>query len=488
MNAAEGATTGVIPPDEAGRVAEARVGWRHKLAFGIGGITDMVGFHGPVTLVNPIFNITLGLSPTLIGLAKAICRVWDAVTDPAMGTISDRSTSRHGRRRPFIVIGALAMGITFFALFVVPRGLGSGALFAYLTAMLLLFYSAFTVFTVPYHALGYELATSYDDRTRVMAWRLAFNMVGNTIVSWLFTATQLPIFDNTMEGVYYVGAATGVLIVACGIIPGLLVPEKRPLAPRPRPPVGVELKAAFGNRPFLRLVGLALLFLTAATASGMLADYVNFYYVYEGDLRSAAVVSSSGVTIGYVMTLLSVFAWTWLGARFDKKTVLLFTLLLNGVFSVSTWWLFTPAHPYWQVGYRVLTQPLLLGFWLMLQSMIADTCEYEELTTGGRRDALLGAFVSFSQKVGVSAAFIFAGLLLDLSGFRADHGGVQDERTLLALRAALVAVPVACMVLAVVLARGYPLSRARMAQISRELAERRQTAAVETGAKIRPIE
>ena len=477
MNPGENASVAALrsadeAPATAGR--EERVSLRHKVAYAIGAVTDMIGFHGPVTLVNPIFNITLGLNPALIGVAKGICRVWDAITDPAMGTISDRSTSRFGRRRPFIVGGAIAMGITFLALFVVPHGLGTWGLFAFLTAMLLLFYSAFTVFTVPYHALGYELAATYDDRTRVMAWRLAFNMVGNTIVSWLFAATQLPIFRDTMEGALYVGIATGVVIIVSGIIPGLLVPERRSLPTHQAGPVRAEFKGVFRNRPFLRLVGLALLYLTAATVSGMLADYVNFYHVYGGDLRSAAVVSSSGVTIGYGFTLLSAFGWTWLGSRFDKKTILFVTLVLNGVFSVSTWWLFTPEHPYWQVGYRILTQPLILGFWLMLQSMIADACEYEERLSGARRDALLGAFVTFSQKTGVSAAFIFGGVLLDFTGFDANLGGRQPDSTLLALRVALVAVPILCMLVALWLARGYPLDRSQMNEVRAALMERRK--------------
>ena len=72
---------------------------RHKVAYAAGAITDMIGFHGPVTLVNPIFNIALGLNPTLIGVAKGVCRVWDAFTDPAMGAISDRGWRNLGRRR-----------------------------------------------------------------------------------------------------------------------------------------------------------------------------------------------------------------------------------------------------------------------------------------------------------------------------------------------------------------------------------------------------
>jgi GPH family glycoside/pentoside/hexuronide:cation symporter len=182
-----------------------RVSLRQKLAYGMGAVTDMIGYHGPVTLVNPIFNTVLGVSPTMIGVAKGICRVRDAFTDPVMGTISDRGLRQYGRRRPFVIGGALAMGLAFFSLFSVPRGMSDWGNFVFMTALLLLFYSAFTVFTVPYHAMGYELAADTNDRTRVMAWRLVFNTVGNILVGWLFAATQLPVFRDTIEGAFYVG-------------------------------------------------------------------------------------------------------------------------------------------------------------------------------------------------------------------------------------------------------------------------------------------
>jgi glycoside/pentoside/hexuronide:cation symporter, GPH family len=111
----------------------------------------------------------------------------------------------------------------------------------------------------------------------------------------------------------------------------------------------------------------------------------------------------------------------------------------------------------------------------MLQSMIADACEYEERMSGSRRDALLGAFITFSQKAGVSAAFIFGGLLLNVSGFDANLGGRQPDSTLLALRIALAATPIAFMLVAMWLARGYPLGRAEMNEVRAVLLERQRS-------------
>jgi glycoside/pentoside/hexuronide:cation symporter, GPH family len=459
---------------EAGAVS--RVSLRQKLAYGMGAVTDMIGYHGPVTLVNPIFNIVLGVSPTMIGLAKGICRVWDAFTDPVMGTISDRGLRQYGRRRPFIIGGALAMGLTFFGLFSVPRGMGDWGNFVFMTALLLLFYSAFTVFTVPYHAMGYELAADTNDRTRVMAWRLVFNMVGNILVGWLFAATQLPVFRDTLEGVFYVGGATGLVIIVCGIVPGLLVPERTRAVSQQAVRIGGALKAVWRNRPFVKLVALALLQIGSGTVAVMIGEYVNFYHVYGGNLAPAAFVSSTGMTVGYSLALASAFLWTRLSTRYEKRTVLLVAIAAFAVVNASTWWLFTPEHPYLQILYRALNMPIVFGFWLMVQSMIADTCEYEEWNSGSRRDGIMGACVTWSQKMGVSAAFVFGGLVLDLSGFQAKLQGAQPAESLLAMRIAMVAFPVAGMLAAAWVARSYPLDRAAMKRFGAELKMRRATA------------
>jgi GPH family glycoside/pentoside/hexuronide:cation symporter len=119
--------------------------------------------------------------------------------------------------------------------------------------------------------------------------------------------------------------------------------------------------------------------------------------------------------------------------------------------------------------------PIVFGFWLMVQSMIADTCAFEEWNSGSRRDGIMGACVTWSQKMGVSAAFVFGGLVLDLSGFQAKLQGAQPAEALLAMRIAMVAFPVAGMLVAAWVARSYPLDRAAMKRLGAELELRRAT-------------
>lgn len=460
--------TDPVPQIQAFAPAKQRVSLKNKVAYASGAITDMVGFHGPVTLVNPIFNIVLGVSPTLIGVAKGICRVIDAFTDPLMGSISDNRPAGR-RRKPFLVIGSIAMGVAFAGMFAVPRGMGDWGNFAFMTAMLVLFYLAYTVFTVPYHAMGYELAEHTDDRTRVMAWRLVFNMVGNLAVGWLFAATQLPFFTDTLEGARYVGFAVGALIVVFGVIPGLLVPERQRAVKKTAFSIWESLKAVWKNKPFLRLVALALLQIGSGTVAVMIGEYVNFYHVYQGDLAPAAFISSTGQTIGYILALASTFLWTWLSGRYEKRAVLLWAILAFAFVSASSWWLYTPDSPYLQIVHRALNMPLVLGFWLMIQSMIADACEFEEWQSGARRDGLLGACLTWAQKMGVSGAFIIGGLVLDLGGFDAKLGEVQTEGSIEVMRLAMVGFPVLGMVFAAWLTLRYPLNRARVLQIGAEI-------------------
>jgi len=448
-----------------------KVSLRHKLGYASGAITDMVGFHGPVTLVNPIFNIVLGVSPTMIGVAKGVCRVIDAFTDPVMGSLSDNRPAGR-RRRPFLVLGSLAMGLSFFGLFAVPRGMGDFGNFAYMAAFLILFYLAYTVFTVPYHAMGYELAERTDDRTRVMAWRLVFNMIGNIAVGWLFAATQLPVFSDTLEGARYVGFGVGLFIIVFGVVPGLFVPERGRALKAKSVSTWKALKLVWKNRPFLRLVALALLQIGSGTVAVMISEYVNFYYVYQGDLAPAAFISSTGQTIGYVLALLSTVLWTWLSSRYEKRSVLCGAIVAFAIVSASAWWLYTPHSPYLQIVHRALNMPLILGFWLMIQSMIADTCEFEEWQSGARRDGLLGACLTWSQKMGVSAAFIIGGLVLDLGGFDAKVGEIQSEGSIAAMRVTMVGFPVLGMALAAWLAWHYPLNKKRIEEISADIARR----------------
>ena len=206
-------------------VAHDRVPFWEKLALGTGALSSFFGFGAIGILALPVYNILLGVDAKLVGIALMIPRIWDAVTDPLMGRISDNHHSKYGRRRPFVVTGALIMGTLFTFVWTVPSGLSEMMTITYFVVMQLLFFTAYTIFAVPYNALTYEMTPDYNERTRVMAFVAFFHKMGELLGGWMLplaTALGVPIDDRRCRSFTW---------SACGSSPHQSVDEGR-TAPR----------------------------------------------------------------------------------------------------------------------------------------------------------------------------------------------------------------------------------------------------------------
>lgn len=149
-----------------------------KVSYGSGKLGFAILIQVYMQFYNPVYNDTLGLSPVWIAWVIFLSRVWDAFTDPMMGNISDNTQSRWGRRRPWIALGGVLCALSFIALWWFPRGQTDGFYFVWLLVFSLLFYLSFTIFSVPYIALGMELSPDYHERTRVMTVRTIVEQFG----------------------------------------------------------------------------------------------------------------------------------------------------------------------------------------------------------------------------------------------------------------------------------------------------------------------
>jgi len=211
-----------------------RVPLYEKTALGIGALAAFFGYAGISILAYPVCNMMLGVSAARIGVALMIPRLWDGFTDPVMGRISDNFHSRFGRRKPFIAGGAIAMGLLFVLIWYVPHDWSNPLKLAWFIVFQILFFSAYTVFAVPYTALTYEMTPDYDERTRVMAFCAFFHKFGELLGGWMLPlATALGIWlvdganDLSMPGVLAMGWIVGIGIMAMiGSLPGLLVKER----------------------------------------------------------------------------------------------------------------------------------------------------------------------------------------------------------------------------------------------------------------------
>lgn len=452
---------------------DSKPGMKSKLAYGVGSIAENTMQNAVNTMANPFFNVALGVSPALLGIATAIFRFWDAITDPLMGMLSDRTESRFGRRRPYIVLGAALAGILFSLLWWCPRGMSTGFYFGWFLVISLLFYTAFTVFGVPYVALGLEMTPDYHERTKIMSYRTWFASVGGFGVQWLFWLTQRGMFEDTVEGMRWVGIGVGILLLLMGAAPGLFVQERRLTS--------LEKEK---NRSKIKLSGIlqvltvapfrCILWTLVCAILGMflvitLGFYINVYYVFGGDLKAASTIIGVQGTLYHVCCMASVPLVAWVSGRVGKKAALLIFMSVAVVANLAKWWCFTPENPWLQLLATGLIAPGLSALWTLLISMTADVTDWDELENGTRREGSFGAFYGWTIKLGLAACFLVSGFILEWTGFDASLGGAQPEGTLTAIRLLYTVVPAVGILFAMLMIIRFPISRQRADEIRSKL-------------------
>ena len=456
---------------------EDRVGFGEKLAFGVGTLPVFYAIAGVGSFAIPVYQMTLKLDPVLLGIALSLPRFLDAIIDPVMGRISDNTHSRWGRRRPYIVAGAILQAVAFGTIWMVPPTWGHNAIAAYLLSTLMLFYVGYTIYAVPYNSLGYEMTPDYGERTSVWSFATLFNKVGELSYSWIFYLASLAVFGSVMVGVRVVGWIVAILILGCmGLIPGLVAKERyfKQAVKQEKVRIWPALKAAASNRSFMLLVGLTAL----QIAAGMLASNIDFYlivyYMFGGDVHHGSEWKAWLSTSYAILGIIWIYPITWLANRYGKHVTLgiSFALVLFG--AAGKWFLYTPGHP-WKILFDcLLCGPVWVAIYTLSRSMLADICDEDELRHGFRREGVFSAMFSWVEKTGYSFAFLGAMITIKLTGFNADNpGGTQTADTILSMRLVLTSSTALWAVGALALLAFYPLTRKRVYEIRDALEARR---------------
>jgi GPH family glycoside/pentoside/hexuronide:cation symporter len=454
---------------------EDRLAMGSKVLYGVGGVTFQLGRDAMGQLVNPVFHILLGLNPLLIGAVMMFSRLWDAVTDPLMGTISDNSKMKMGRRRPYVILGAIASGATFPLIWLVGGNWSEGMLIAYFITTLLLFYTAFTIFSVPYESLGYELTPDYDERTRIFGVRLCVNQLATFVIPWLFAISQWDIFGEGLLGIRVVGGLVGVLLIICGILPGIFMVERyRKLAEgQGKRTMADAFLVPLKNGPFMIVAAIVLIFFIGSITMESLGLYVNIYYVSGGNIKVGSTLHGMFGTVAAASSFFGGLLVGYLGARFGKIRVLQAMIVLAMVASLLKWFLFNPDAPYLQLIIAALNGVATISFWALTFSMKADLCDYDEWKSGLRREGIYGAGAAYIHKLAVSVTYLITGGVLLWTGIDKDLVGPQTPETLHKLRIAFTFGPVVFFILALGLLKFYPITDAKAQSIRMDLEARR---------------
>ena len=459
---------------------EDKLSFWKKTAYGTGMAPFALMVQGMVQMINPIFNDCLGVDPRLVSWVMGGSRIWDAVTDPVMGSVSDNTRSRWGRRRPWIVLGAFFSCITFASIWLFPRGMSPMFYFWWFLGASLIFYLASTMYSVPYIALGMEITPDYHERTSVMAYRTVMSQFGAICVGGFFWFTSLPHFTDRAHGMRTGGIIFGLIILVLGIVPAVFSREHPSiLAAGKNKKQKVSLlksaKETLSEGPFLMLIGVTMLMTTGLQMVASLGYYVAIYYVFGGEKSLlAGQVLTAGQWAAQICTMLAVPAIAVVSRRIGKKATLFLTIALAITGSLLKWICYTPANPWLLAIPGMLMSGGLASTWTLINAMIPDVIDLDELKTGTRREGMYSAVYGWANKSGVAAALIISGYILSGSGFNAALGANQSPAAVQWIRIFFTFIPVVSMSLAILLLVLYPVSEKRSYEVREELRRMRE--------------
>jgi GPH family glycoside/pentoside/hexuronide:cation symporter len=465
-------------------VKDDRLPQSTKVAYAMGGTTDIFGHWLYNGMVDAVFNVFLGVSPTRVSIVRAAMLFMDACSGLFFGWASDNTRTRWGRRRPWILFGSLASGIGLPLLFLARSTWSSEQIFWYMLLSALIYSPIIAAYNTPYQSLGAELTPDIDERTTVMAYRgFTQKAAGAALQGGIWFAT-LPMWTDATtgkpdiaRGAMWWAAIAGVFMIISGIANFVFVKE------RYYEKVQAQGKAnffkMFGDaakcKPFLVVLGTALVYAVPTGLVGTLGFYALTYYVYNGDITAASAVHFWCGVAYMVAGFGGIVAAKKFSAIIGKKRTL-FATLICGLFAfVSSWWFYTPESPWLSLIPNALNGFSATGLWVVLPSMQADVIDYDELQSGQRRESAYTATFSWVMKVGMMLSMLIGGPLLEATGFDSALGGAQTPDAILGIRGLFVIIPLTALVIALGLVKLYPLTTNRMHEIRAELEARRGT-------------
>lgn len=433
-------------------MAKEKLPIRVKLGFGVCDLGGNLFFTAMGFWSLTYLTDTVGLTAALAGLAVGIGKFWDAVTDPMLGFISDRTRSPWGRRRPYLLFGAVPLLLAMWFFFTAPPLQGALPLTLWAAGALMLLNTAYTVVSIPYSSLTPELTDDYHERSSLNGFRFGFAVVGTI----LGAATVQPLVNffghggDKAPGFSAVGLILGSVMAVTALITFLSVRE--------RPHSGTELPregffttylSVFKNKPYLIVLGTYALNMTGLTfLQGILFYYTTYIY---GDTNLTTVAMVVLLLVAMVCIPVSVLV----SKKIGKKRTYQISFAVLATACAAIYLLGRNLGPTFFLAMMVYAG-VGIGFgYVAPWAMIPDTVEYDALRTGRRKEGSFYGMWTFVSKCGQAAALALLGLTLSLGGYVA--GAIQTEGAKQAILLLVGPFPALVFLGAIVLIDRYPL-------------------------------
>jgi GPH family glycoside/pentoside/hexuronide:cation symporter len=444
--------------------ASSALGVKEKVAYGLGDTASNLFFQAFNLLLFFYYTDVVGLGAAAVGTMMLFTRMLDAVSDPLMGLIADRTNTRWGRFRPYLLWGAFPYGILGYVMFINPNFTDAGKLiYAYVTYSLM--WLAYTFVNIPYSALMGVMSPSSKDRTSLSTYRFIFAFTGGFIVSSLaIPLTKFLGGGDQAEGFRYTMGIFAVLSVGLFLYTFRHTTE-RVVAPREeRAPWGRDFRALFANGPWLVLFFAAFLTLTnVALRSGSIVFY--FKYVV-GDESGFTLFATSG-TVAFIA---GAFA-TKLFLRFCNRRQLLIGLTLVNSVLLGAFFFVDPHNTPLLLGLNLISAFLSGPTPAIVWSMYADTADYGEWKSGRRTTGLVFSAVVFAQKMGLAVGSAMMGWILAYFSFVPNE--MPEERTVFGIKLVFSLLPAIFSLLSGLAMFAYKLDDPLLEKIETDLEARR---------------
>lgn len=443
-----------------------RLSRRTKLLYGIGD----TGFSLTSTIIGAYFAIFLtdvvGVRPSLAAVAIFVGRSWDYVNDPLIGHISDRTRTRWGRRRPFLLFGFLPFALAFAMLWWRPPWENAAALAIYYALAYVIYDAAATFVYMPYFALTPELTLDYDERTSLTSYRMFFSILASLVAFTIPLALVGSFTPERAQRVLLMGLGFG-LVSALPLLLTFIGTRERPAYLEQEQPRVVEsLLAAVRNRPFVFSMAI---FLLTWVAVGILESTLLYFVKYCVQRES-----SSDLIMGviFVVAILALPLWEWASRHLNKRLAYIGGIAFWAVVQIVMVTLGASTSLTLILFLAGLAGIGVSAAHVIPWSIIPDAIEWDELQTGERHEGMFYSLVTLMQKVATSIALPLALVLLEATGY-VPNALQQPSSALLGIRILAGPIPAALLCAGIAFAALYPLSRERHAEVVRELERRR---------------
>ncbi len=444
-----------------------------KIIYGAGDI----GFSMTSTIIAAYFPIFLtdvvGIAPAIAAIAIFIGKSWDYVNDPIIGHISDRTRTRWGRRRPFLLFGALPFALIFTLMWWKPPFISDTAIVIFYAVIFVFYDAAATFVYMPYFALTPELTEDYDERTQLTGYRMFFSILGGLISFVLPMIIIGKMAPENANRVLLMGLIFGLL----SAIPLLLVffgtREREVFEKLERPRLLASFKAALKNRPF---VFSAIIYLFTWTGMHIVEANLLFYIKYVVQRESMSEVIMAMI---FVTAIISLPLWDWVSKKFNKRLAYIFGIAFWAVVQLLLITVSASSSLFYLLTLCFLAGIGVGAAHVLPWAMIPDAIEWDELQTGERHEGIFYSLVTLLAKVTNSIAVPLALMVLDLTGY-IPNANVQPASTITGIRLVVGPIPAALLLGGIIFAIFYPLSRKDHHEIVQTLEARRQAAETST--------